>query len=55
MNRKNFSRISGVIINECRSHGLWLDADSLEKSRHFIADDGLERSRDRELKMSVWD
>ena len=50
MNRKNFARISGVIIDECRSHGLWLDADELEKIRHFIADDGLERSRDREIE-----
>lgn len=50
MNRKNFSRISGVIIDECRSHGVWLDSGELEKIRHFIADGGLERSQDREIE-----
>ncbi len=49
MNRKNFGRISGVIIDECRSHGVWLDPGELDKIRHFIADGGLERSRDREI------
>lgn len=50
MNRKNFARISGVIIDECRSHGVWLDVDELEKIRYFIADGGLERSRDRDIE-----
>jgi len=31
MNRKNFSRISGVVIDECSSHGVWLDAGEIEK------------------------
>lgn len=50
MNRKNFGRISGVLIDECVRHGVWLDAGELEKIRHFIADGGLERSQDRELE-----
>ncbi len=50
MNRKNFARISGVIIDECSSHGIWLDSGELEKIRHFIADGGLEESRDREIE-----
>lgn len=50
MNRKNFARISGVIIDECGDHGVWLDPDELEKIRHFIADGGLDRSRDRDIE-----
>ncbi len=50
MNRKNFGRISGVIIDKCGRHGVWLDGGELEKIRHFIADGGLERSRDREIE-----
>lgn len=50
MNRKNFGHISGVIIDECRSHGVWLDGGELEKIQHFIADGGLEKSRDREIE-----
>jgi Zn-finger nucleic acid-binding protein len=49
MNRKNFGRISGVIIDECGRHGVWLDSGELEKIRHFIADGGLDRSQDREI------
>jgi len=50
MTRKNFARISGVIIDECGRHGIWLDAGELEKIRHFIGDGGLERAQDREIE-----
>jgi Zn-finger nucleic acid-binding protein len=50
MNRKNFGRISGVIIDECGKHGVWLDPGEIEKIRHFIADGGLEKSQDREIE-----
>jgi Zn-finger nucleic acid-binding protein len=50
MNRKNFGRISGVIIDECGSHGVWLDAGELEKIRIFIADGGLEKAQDKEIE-----
>jgi Zn-finger nucleic acid-binding protein len=49
MNRKNFGKISGVIIDRCGRHGVWLDAGELEKIQHFIADGGLDKSRDREI------
>jgi len=49
MNRKNFGRISGVLIDECSKHGVWLDAGELAKIQHFIADGGLDRARDREI------
>jgi Zn-finger nucleic acid-binding protein len=50
MNRKNFKRISGIIIDECSRHGVWLDAGELEKIRLFIANGGLERAQDREIE-----
>jgi Zn-finger nucleic acid-binding protein len=50
MTRKNFGRISGVIIDECVHHGVWLDAGELEKIRLFIVDGGLESAQDRELE-----
>jgi Zn-finger nucleic acid-binding protein len=52
MNRKNFRRISGVIIDECGRHGVWLDAGEIEKIRHFIADGGLDKSQDREIEQT---
>lgn len=50
MNRSNFGRISGVIIDSCDKHGVWLDSDELMKIQHFIADGGLEKSQDIEIE-----
>ncbi len=50
MNRKNFARISGVLIDECGGHGVWLDAGELEKIRQFIVDGGLEAAQDKEIE-----
>jgi Zn-finger nucleic acid-binding protein len=50
MNRKNFARISGVIVDECGTHGIWLDGGEMERIRRFIADGGLDKSRDREIE-----
>jgi len=50
MNRKNFAKISGVIIDECKPHGVWLDGGELERIRTFIADGGLERAQDRQIE-----
>lgn len=37
MNRKNFKKISGVIIDVCMHHGVWLDSGELEQIRSFVA------------------
>lgn len=40
MQRRNFQRRSGVIVDWCRSHGTWLDADELEAIAGYIASGG---------------
>ena len=45
MHRRNFMRASGVIIDECRKDGVWLDCDELGKIGDYISSGGLERSR----------
>jgi Zn-finger nucleic acid-binding protein len=50
MNRKNFAKISGVIVDECGMHGVWLDAGEIDKIRHFIADGGLEKAQNAEME-----
>ncbi|MGH9463023.1 MAG: zf-TFIIB domain-containing protein [Vicinamibacteria bacterium] len=45
MNRRNFMRASGVIIDECRADGVWLDCDELGKIGAYLASGGLEHSR----------
>ena len=50
MNRHNFARASGVIIDECRQHGIWLDHDELEKVAAYVATGGLRRTKQIELR-----
>jgi len=49
MVRRNFRKISGVLIDICRDHGVWLDAGELEQIRCFIANGGLNKSQDKEI------
>lgn len=35
MNRRNFGRISGILVDECPNHGTWFDAGELEQSMAF--------------------
>ncbi len=49
MNRLNFKRISGVVIDWCRDCGWWLDAGELESIRAFIAAGGMEKAQDKEI------
>jgi len=48
MNRVNFARCSGVIVDVCKPHGTWFDADELQRILAFIADGGIDRARARE-------
>ena len=48
MNRFNFARCSGVIIDVCRGHGTWFDRDELRKIVEFIRAGGFELSRQKE-------
>lgn len=45
MNRTNFGRRSGVIIDQCAKHGVWLDDEELERIARFIAEGGLAQAR----------
>jgi Zn-finger nucleic acid-binding protein len=41
MHRRNFGRISGVVVDECRSCGTWFDAGELEAVLDFVRAGGL--------------
>ena len=49
MVRKNFGGSSGVIIDVCRGHGIWLDHRELERILDFVHRGGLMRAREREV------
>jgi Zn-finger nucleic acid-binding protein len=48
MNRVNYARISGVIIDICKSHGIWFDRDELKNILTFIEKGGLVRAQEKE-------
>lgn len=50
MNRTNFSHISGVIIDVCRHHGIWLDRGEMEHIIAFVESGGLTKQREREIE-----
>jgi Zn-finger nucleic acid-binding protein len=50
MNRINFARCSGVIVDVCKGHGTWFDPDELTQIVEFIRAGGLEASRAREKR-----
>ncbi len=47
---KNFAKISGVILDECGRHGIWLDSGELDKIRHFILNGGIEKAQFKEIE-----
>lgn len=48
MNRSNFAKYSGLILDSCRDHGTFFDADELPALVQFMRDGGMDRVRERE-------
>lgn len=49
MNRVNFGRRSGIIVDVCKPHGTWFDQDELPRIVDFVMKGGLEESERREV------
>jgi Zn-finger nucleic acid-binding protein len=50
MNRLNFGRLSGTVVDVCKGHGTFLDRGELHQIVSFIQRGGLERARQRQLE-----
>jgi Zn-finger nucleic acid-binding protein/RNA polymerase subunit RPABC4/transcription elongation factor Spt4 len=50
MNRTNYGRISGVILDTCKEHGLWFDQDELRRVLEFIEKGGLDKAREKQIQ-----
>jgi len=50
MNRFNFANCSGVILDACKPHGVWFDADELRRIVSFIRGGGLDMARAKEMQ-----
>lgn len=48
MNRVNFARSSGVIMDVCKPHGVWLDRGELERVIGFVEAGGMTIAREHE-------
>ena len=48
MNRINFARCSGVIVDICKQHGTWFDRDELSRIVEFVHGGGMNASRAKE-------
>jgi Zn-finger nucleic acid-binding protein len=49
MNRRNYGRRSGVIVDVCTEHGVWFDFGELSRILAWIRDGGLAHAQQQEL------
>ena len=50
MNRVNFAKISGTVVDVCKKHGTFLDRGELQAVVQFIHGGGLDRARQRQIE-----
>ncbi len=50
MNRRNYAMSSGIIIDVCAKHGVWLDHSELERILAFVREGGLDRARYKQIQ-----
>lgn len=50
MNRINFARCSGIVVDVCKGHGTWFDRDELREIVEFIRGGGLDLARQKEKR-----
>jgi Zn-finger nucleic acid-binding protein len=53
MNRQNFAHSSGIVLDVCATHGVWLDRGELERVLGFVSGGGLARARTRERERLI--
>jgi Zn-finger nucleic acid-binding protein len=53
MNRVNFAKSSGVVIDVCKADGVWLDRGELQRVVGFVESGGLAIARDHERERLV--
>ena len=49
MNRVNFARLSGTVVDVCKNHGTFLDRGELQSIVAFIQGGGIERARQAQI------
>jgi Zn-finger nucleic acid-binding protein len=44
MHRRNFGKVSGIVVDVCTKHGTWFDVGELARILAFVSDGGLQRA-----------
>lgn len=52
MNRVNFGRKSGVVVDVCKKHGTWFDAGELTQAVEWVSSGGLDLARKQDAAKS---
>ena len=52
MNRVNFGKQSGVVIDVCKGHGIWLDKDELQEIIAYIRAGGMNQTREMDAQQA---
>jgi Zn-finger nucleic acid-binding protein len=47
MQRRNYEKTSGIIIDVCAKHGIWLDAGELKQIYEWVKAGGIHRSKEQ--------
>jgi Zn-finger nucleic acid-binding protein len=50
MQRVNFAKCSGVVVDVCREHGTWVDKMELQRIVQFIRNGGMSKARQKQLE-----
>jgi Zn-finger nucleic acid-binding protein len=50
MNRINFGRVSGTVVDVCKGHGVFLDVGELHQIVVFLQSGGLDRARQQQIE-----
>jgi Zn-finger nucleic acid-binding protein len=50
MNRRNYGKRSGVIVDVCSAHGIWFDDEELTRVLEFVRSGGLQETRRQEAE-----
>ncbi len=53
MDRRQFAEVSGVVVDVCKKHGIWLDHDELPRIILFVSDGGIEAALKATLERQV--
>lgn len=53
MNRVNFGKSSGIIVDVCKNHGVWFERDELRGVLQFVANGGIDRMRASEAEQKA--